>query len=95
MGAAASIGLASAAIASSGSAWEEFRQETRVACTKALKAMDGRVGPADFTVRVSDYGSESFGTAVINLKRKNAPLYVCIFKKTAKGTPKAEIATIP
>jgi hypothetical protein len=72
-------------IASSPDAWEEFRTNVTRACTK--------LAPPELknsTIVVDDYGSESYGIAILRgIQEKAAVTYVCIYDKKLE---KAELS---
>lgn len=77
------VGLASVAQASSGDAWQEFREDVRTACLAIAPAAD------NLLVEVSPFGSESYGAAIVYQQTEaGMDRYVCIFDKQ---TQKAEI----
>jgi 3-hydroxymyristoyl/3-hydroxydecanoyl-(acyl carrier protein) dehydratase len=72
--------------------WEKFRTETRQRCVQALRKSSA-VGPQDqLDVRVSPFGSESFGAALVAATTQGGTRrFVCVMDKRSKLTEIAEI----
>jgi len=71
-------------IASSDDAWKEFRTNVTRACTKLAPPQ-----LTNSTIVVDDYGSESYGIAILQgILRNAAVTYVCIYDKQSQ---KAEL----
>ncbi|WP_223191304.1 hypothetical protein [Paracoccus thiocyanatus] len=70
---------ASPALASSETAWQQFRQDVETACT-ALAPTEGQTA-----IEVNPFGSESYGAALLitTLADGAADRYVCIYDKQA------------
>lgn len=76
--------LAAPAFASSGDAWDEFRENVRTACL-ALVQKQGTV-----TIEVNPFGTESYGVAIITVKADwGEDRMACVFDKV---TGKAELS---
>jgi hypothetical protein len=69
---------ASPALASSGDAWEEFREDVRAACL-ALVQVQGTV-----TIEVNPFGTESYGVALVTVKADwGEDRMACVFDKVS------------
>jgi hypothetical protein len=83
--ATAELSLDGRLYASSPEAWKEFATDVEKACT--------RLAPEElrnFSITVSDYGSSSYGMAVLqDLQSGASGIYVCVYDKQTK---KAELS---
>lgn len=69
---------AASAAASTGEAWDEFRQDVRTAC-RSLAPQEAAV-----TVEVNPYGSEHYGVAIITVDTgTGTDRMICIYDKAS------------
>ncbi|PZR00079.1 MAG: hypothetical protein DI533_05590 [Cereibacter sphaeroides] len=76
--------IASPAFASSDDAWAQFRVDVGAACLALVQ------GPGTATIEVNNFGSESYGVALVTLtSTEGQDRMVCIYDKASK---KAELS---
>tara|TARA_R110002020_G_scaffold56074_7_gene155291 strand:+ start:955 stop:1230 length:276 start_codon:yes stop_codon:yes gene_type:complete len=70
------VALATPATASSGDAWETFRQDVATACTALLQE------EGDVAVEVNPFGSDRFGAAIVTLTTASGTdRMICVYVK--------------
>lgn len=85
------LSVSSRSVASTEEAWLAFRKDTRVKCLQALRDSQSVPAGQQLQVRISNFGSDTKGVALIATTGKTVRRFVCLMDKQTLQTEIAEI----